>query len=438
MESKINEKIFVGGGKSEVLLDEATNEVNIKGVNVVTDQPGIGDILCYDENRKYKFIQLDTFQAGTFPSAWETLGVVVLRKGNQVTVCSKNNTTKKFMAVFPYIVSGYTLDGAEHTATLKLHGKPRTTTYYEFKYTANTVDEFVSQLQQFLSTNGETDWSAYLMDGNVILQYDNYTSVEDSTTTAATGLTLTAKQDVDFPEKVSAFLRQYRDFGNPIWNLGRAKEYYYNDLESSQYNPTTEVTQMRTLPVCWPAFCGTSQYRDKDYCLWLRQKYCSDPDNPKIEEWSKYLEDLTFSIPCMVGMASRRSGEIQLSAAERLKNITYKATDGTFRKLYPAFAYCDEFLEGKGRLPIPSEFFEAFGNVTYGLDGVTRDKADPINRSLFAIGGSAISCANTFFIAVKNVKGTIWIASSIAFLAGSSAYAIVTAVPVARIDLPVD
>ena len=140
----------------------------------------------------------------------------------------------------------------------------------------------------------------------------------------------------------------------------------------------------------------------------------------------------------MVGMASRRSGEIQISAAERLKNITYKAADGTFRKLYPAFAYCDEFLEGQGRLPNPSEFFEAFGNVTYGLSGVTRDKADPINRSLFAIGGSAISCANTFFVAVKNVKGTIWIASSIAFLAGSSAYAIVTAVPVACIELPVD
>ena len=432
METKINEKIFVGGGKSEVLLDETTNEVNIKGVNVVTDNPGVGDILCHDENRKYKFIQCDTFHAGTFPAAWETLGVVVLRKGNTVTVCSKNNTTKKFMEVYPYIVTGYTLDGAEHTATLKLHGSET----FEFKYTASSDEEFVEALQEFLTEHSFTDWSAYNMDGNVILQYDNYTSMEDSTTT--TGLTLTAKQDVDFPEKVSAFLRQYRDFGNPIWNLGRAKEYYYNDLENSQYNPTTEVTQMRTLPVCWPAFCGTSQYRDKDYCLWLRQKYCSDPDNPKIEEWSKYLEDLTFSIPCMVGMASRRSGEIQISAAERLKNITYKAADGTFRKLYPAFAYCGEFLEGKGRLPNPSEFFEAFGNVTYGLSGVTRDKADPINRSLFAIGGSAISCANTFFVAVKNVKGTIWIASSVAFLAGSFAYAIVTAVPVARIDLPVD
>ena len=434
MESKINEKIFVGGGKSEVLLDEATNEVSIDGVNVVTDNPGVGDIFCYDENRKYKFIQLDTFRAGTFPSAWETLGVVVLRKGNTVTVCSKHNESKKFMEVFPYIVTGQVLDGAEHTAQLKLHGSET----FEFKYTASTDEEFVEALKSFLSEHSFTDWSAYIMDGKVILQYDNYTSGESSTTTTTTGLTLTAKQDVDFPEKVTAFLRKYGDINSPVWNLGRAKEYFYNDLENSQYNPETEVTQMRALPVCWPAFCGTSQYRDKDYCLWLRQKYCSAPGNPKIEEWSKYLEDLTFSIPCMAGMASRRSGEIQLSAAERLKNITYKAADSTFRKLYPAFAYCDEFLEGKGRLPIPSEFFEAFGNVTYGLDGVTRSKADPINRSLYAIGGNSISCINSFFVAVKNQTGTIWMASNGAFMSGALAYAIVTALPVARIELPMD
>ena len=48
---------------------------------MVTKSPKIGDIVCYDENRKVKFIALDTFHAGTFPAAWETVGVVVLRKG---------------------------------------------------------------------------------------------------------------------------------------------------------------------------------------------------------------------------------------------------------------------------------------------------------------------------------------------------------------------
>ena len=71
-------KISMGGGKTEVSLSENTNEVNITGVNVVTKSPKVGDIVCYDENRKVRFIALDTFHAGTFPAAWETVGVVVL------------------------------------------------------------------------------------------------------------------------------------------------------------------------------------------------------------------------------------------------------------------------------------------------------------------------------------------------------------------------
>ena len=60
----------VGGGEnSHISYDENTNEVSFAGRNVVTDNPGVGDILCHDENRKYRFIQLDTFHAGTFPSA---------------------------------------------------------------------------------------------------------------------------------------------------------------------------------------------------------------------------------------------------------------------------------------------------------------------------------------------------------------------------------
>ena len=101
METKANEKIFIGGGKSEVLLDEATNVICVAGVNVVTSQPGVGDILCRDESGGYRFIRLDTFQAGTFPSAWETLGVVVWRRGNQVKVVSKHNEQRKWMDVYP-------------------------------------------------------------------------------------------------------------------------------------------------------------------------------------------------------------------------------------------------------------------------------------------------------------------------------------------------
>ena len=438
METKINEKIFVGGGKSEVLLDEATNEVSIKGVNVVTDQPGIGDILCYDENRKYKFIQLDTFHAGTFPAAWETLGVVVLRKGNTVTICSKHNETKKFMEVFPYIVTGQVLDGAEHTAQLRLHGKPSTTTYYEFKYTASTVDECVSQLQQFLLTNGETDWSAYKdAQDRVILQYDNYTSSEYVTTsiTMATGLTLTSQVSADCPQQPK-FKLKCGIIGFGICNIEKAKVFFKEDISYSSFNPATDIDSIPEFPVCWPAFAGTSKYQS-DHCLWLRQKYCTDPAHPKVEEWEAYIEDTTLVLPCMfAGQSPKWRDGAVLSAY--LKGITYRATDGTQKPLYPAVEYCSQFFGGQGYLPSMAELIESFGNVTYGLAGVTRDKADAINRSLYAIGGDAVACNRSLLTSGRYSSMHAWYVSGNGYLDGSAFFSNPSCAPLARIKLPVD
>ena len=424
--------IVGGGGNSHISFDENTNEVGYHGRNVVTDNPGVGDILCYDENRKYKFIVLDTYHAGTFPAAWETLGVVTLRKGNKVTVCSKHNAYKKFMEVFPYIVTGYMLDGTEHMATLKLHGSDT----FEFKYTANTDNEFVEALKSFLIEHGFSDWSAYIMDGKVILQYDNYTSMESPETSQADGLDLIAKQEFDFSERTKGVLRKYGDYNNVIWHVARAKEYYINDLDITNYNPVSEVTRMPVLPVCWPAFAGISQYRDKDYCFWLRQRYCKDPDKPTKEEWEKLIEDMTAVIPAMTGGASRRQCELQTAAAEKLKDIEYATPDGARKKLYPGYAYCAEFLNGKGRLPTVSEFIEAFGNITYGLSGVTREQSDPINRSLFAIGGNAVRCTSGFAISSQNVTGTAWQMANVAFMAGMSAHGEITSLPFASLELP--
>ena len=406
-------KISMGGGKTEVSLSENTNEVNITGVNVVTKSPKIGDIVCYDENRKVKFIALDTFHAGTFPAAWETVGVVVLRKGNKVTICSKYNESKKFMEVYPYIVSGYTLDGTEHTVQLRLHGRPSTSTFYEFKYTANTDSEFVAQLKQFLTDEGETDWSAY-MDAQyrVILQYDNYTSGEYLTTTLTyvSGLTLTGQVTVDCPQQPD-FWRKCGNRGNGVWHAERAKVYFRNDLSTPAYNPATDVNSVPEYPICWPAFAGTSQYQS-DHCLWLRQQYCKDPAHPTEAEWEAYIDDITHRIPYMLaGNAPKwRDGAL---LSEPLKGITYRATDGTQKPLYPAVEYCSQFFDGKGYLPSMAEQIECFGNVTYGLTGVTRDKADPINRSLYAIGGSAIGCASGWWSSGRGYTGSNWCAVSL-------------------------
>ena len=405
---------------------------------MVTKSPKVGDIVCYDENRKVKFIALDTFHAGTFPAAWETVGVVVLRKGNKVTICSKNNESKKFMEVYPYIVSSYTLDGVEHTAQLRLHGKPSTSTWYEFKYTANTDSEFVAQLKQFLTDNGETDWSAYMDAQNrVILQYDNYTSGEYLTTTLTyvSGLTLTGQVTLDCPQQPD-FRRKCGNMGNGVWHAERAKVYFRNDLSTPAYNPDTDVNSVPEYPICWPAFAGTSQYQS-DHCLWLRQQYCKDPAHPTEAEWEAYIDDITHRIPYMLaGNAPKwRDGAL---LSEPLKGITYRATDGTQKPLYPAVEYCSQFFDGKGYLPSMAEQIECFGNVTYGLTGVTRDKADPINRSLYAIGGSAIGCASGWWSSGRGYTGSNWCAVSLGNIDTGHFCLSRHCVPLVFFELPLD
>ena len=354
-----------GGNFSHISYDENTNEVSFSGRNVVTDNPGVGDILCYNENRKYRFIQLGTFHAGTFPVAWETLGVVAMRKGNQVWIVSKENEAHKFMDVYPYIVTGYQLDGSEHTAQLRLHGKPSATTYYEFKYTASTVDEFVTQLMQFLVTNGETDWSAYIKDGEVYLQYDNYTSAEylSASITQATGITLKAKCEIDMPHVPNA-RRKCGNNGNFVWNAARAKEYFRNDQTSTVYNPPSDLNRVPNYPVCYPA-------------------------------WEAYIDDIAPASPAMIGsLAPKWRGR---EVFDNIKNITYTATDGTQKPLYPGAHYCSQCFAGKGYMPTPYEFYEMLKDLTLGLTGVTNQTADAINRSLYAIGGNTLVAAKSYW-----------------------------------------
>ena len=371
--------------ESTVGLIESSNRVVIDGVNVVTDNPGIGDILCIDENRKYRFIQLDTYKAGVFPAAWETLGVVVMRKGNIVTVCDKDMSAEKAFAVFSYIVTGQVLDGEEHTATLKLHGSET----FEFKYTANTDEEFVVALQGFLTEHSFTDWSAYIMDGKVYLQYDNYTSSEyaDEDITWATGLTLTDSNESAGLEHNIAGMRYCGNAANGIWSPATAIAHFKADNAITAFNPSTDINKEPPYVVCWPAFAGTSQYQS-DHCLWLRQKYCKDPAHPKIEEWERYVDMCRPIIPYMHYMQAPESRDGR-AWTDRLAAIMYKAVDGTMKPKCPAAAYCRTRFDGRGYLPSLAELCEAFEIVNY-VSGVDIGDADPISRSLYAIGGVTV------------------------------------------------
>ena len=359
--------------------------------------------------------------------------MVTLRKGNLVWIVAKENASKKFMEVYPYVVSGYELDGTEHTATLKLHGSET----FDFKYTASTDNEFAEALKSFLTGHSFTDWSAYIKDGDIYLQYDNYTSAEylSANITQATGITLKAKCEIDMPAAPKA-LRKCGNLGNFVWNVARAKQFFKNDQTNTGFNPVSDVKSVPAYPICWPAFCGKSQYRDADHCLWLRLKYCKDPDNPTFAEWETYIEDLCPVNPAMVGLfAPKWRGS---DVFDKIKNITYMATDGSQRPLYTGANYCSTFFDGNGYMLAPCEFYEMFKNITLGLSGITIKLADAINRSLNAIGGDTISIMNPCWFCTRLDAGSGY-GSSHAGHAGSG-YLLSSSrcIPVLHLELPLE
>ena len=171
--------------------------------------------------------------------------------------------------------------------------------------------------------------------------------------------------------------------------------------------------------------------------MWLRQRYCKNPARPTLDEWKAYIDSLAHNVPYMIGGHAPKWREGRYLST-KVKNVVYRTTDGALNKLYTAVDYCSKFLDGQGYLPSMYEFIEAFGNVTFGLSGIDRNEADPINRSLYAIGGSPVSCHNSFWVSGRTWICRSWYVSSGGFVDNSTyLYFNGRCVPFAIFELPV-
>lgn len=402
--------------ESTISLVDENNSTKIDGVNVVTKSPKIGDILCVNADGDKLWIAFGTYNSGSLPSGYTAKGVVAKRHGNILLIASTTNKVQKWLEVYPYVVTDYVLDGAEHTVQLRLTGLPSTTTWFDFTYTATTDDEFVTALQAFLTDNSLTNWSAYKDDaGRVILQRNDYTNWEYYTSTRTYckgGLTLTEKVKLDVTEILGGFRDGfYSKCGkrmNGLWNFKRGKDYLSDDIDwSTAFNPTSPVTaDMTGYPVCLPAYLGKSDARKDDdgnyvdYCAHLREAWGEGE-----EGWINYLKAATIVPRSPMGGSGQCRNELEITNA--FSEITYKDTDGNDQPLYTAFKFChdtdlgtDGLTAGNFFLPNLTTIIDYLGEATLGISGVTSSTCDPLNRSLAAIGADR-----------RQVNWTMWTCS---------------------------
>ena len=107
--------------ESQVSMIETTREIIVDGVNVVTTQPTVGDVVFLDDQNKVIYVKGGSWiQKANIPAAWTHVGYVYFRKGRQVGVIHKDGADVKWLDVCQYGITAI----SSTTLAIKLRMSP--------------------------------------------------------------------------------------------------------------------------------------------------------------------------------------------------------------------------------------------------------------------------------------------------------------------------
>lgn len=379
--------------------------------NVFVKIPERGDA-CVGRlsDKKLFYIKADTLVTSELDkSKWEVQGVVSHREGKKVTLVGLNNSGNiAFFDRVWYYLSGYTLDGAEHTIVLAIPTKANWDKNVEktIRYTANTVEEFVSALNAAFEADADfadQDWYADLTaDGRVRVHYV-FAVWQNYNFTAKSGI---AKTDCMPEFKQCTRLR--RKSGQAILIGGicswhRALAYYRNDNggKTEQGGRTAEQTSLKQQwPINLPTWLGTSTKNPGDFCKSLRGVYGEGE-----EGWLRFMRSC-MSVTDTDGGIMRYDG---IEIGKQLSSFKYTSRKvGEPKYMSPASGWCASFSTsclpaGSWHLPAPKELVELMRDITSGTGA-----PDVLNRTMSASGGKAISNGSDWWACARFNPGSAW------------------------------
>ena len=379
----------------------------IIGPNELTTDPKYGDAVYMIPSGEFRFVKLDTLTPASLPSTWVAVGYVEQEadESGKIVICEKSNASYKAAAVFRWKITGFSLDGEEHTCDkVILHKVDYSST--PFTYTASTPQQFAAALDAYVRGLASTyDYYAYYdaLDGNVYLIIGNYTAYEEGTGATTWNITgMTFEKAVYNELTANSTLKSKRGVksGNTRTNywqvLNRARIIEYIRLStSSSYNPTSWTWERPVSLTCylskWDTWTALQSY-EKSEAGWL--EYLDDNFTCDLDAAGTATADATDPLTG----SSLRDGKANTYA---LANTTYVDKSGARQYLYPAMRYaadCSYAVEGagKGEWFVPS-IYQGFlwdSKITMGLAGVTRATADKGNQCLNKIGGTQVTCTS--------------------------------------------
>ena len=379
--------------------------------NVFVKIPERGDA-CVGRlsDKKLFYIKADTLVSSELDkSEWEVQGVVSHREGKKVTIVGLNNSGGiAFCDRVWYYLSGYTLDGAEHTIVLAIPTKANWDKSVEktITYTASTVEEFISALNAAFEADADftdQDWYADLTaDGRVRVHYvfatwQNYNFI------AKSGITKTNSM----PEfKQCTRLRRKSGQATQVGGIcswHRSLAYYRNDNGAlpEQGGRTAEQTSIKQAwPINLPTWLGTSTKNPGDFCKPLRGVYGEGE-----EGWLRFMRscvsitDTDYGVMMFDGIAM---GKLLSS----FKYTSRKVVEPKY--MFPANGWCVSFSTscmpaGSWHLPSVKELVELMRDITSRTG-----TPDVLNRTMSAAGGKAISNGSHQWACLRYVPDGAW------------------------------
>ena len=421
--------------ESQVSLIGASNECKYDGRNVVVglNSATTGSIAYLDEAKALMFIAPGTYSAKKFGDNCEIVGVVAIGVDHpdfrgEVAVMNHNITSAAMLVRYQYKLSGYTLDGTEHTGVLSIRSAAdnwAANTDYTITYNADNIVALVSQLNAYFRANEPfiaQDWVAIADEnGDVLLDFKYTAWQQASYNTAKSGFSVSANNAPKWEATTKMFrMNGQRSGEGTIANMARALAYFREDNSDTSYNPATDVaTAKLTYPICLPGYLGKSKYQS-DHCTYLRGIYGEGE-----EGWLKFMKSFLPVLPSEYGIFDDDTYGSEKENTYYLASLKYVGQDGVEGYASPAvraaaeLGYDHELLKcGEWVIGNMSRIFSIVGQLRYPT---TNDRnADKINAALQAIGAPSLGNNSGVWSCSRCIEGIGWVASGIVGFAGGS------------------
>lgn len=389
--------------ESTLLHVEETNQVAVNGVNVVTNNPQVGDAIFLDNQKKVVYIQGSTIVRTLISPNWTHVGYVYLRKGRQVGVIDKNTADLKYLDVCQYAITAI----SSTTLAIKLRMSPdyAVDTTVDVTLTSTAIDatsaaEISAAVAAKAAAVGDTKaWWAYLADaeGNkvdsngtqIIIQCDTCVDYRFYNV-SATGCTIAHITWGDMPVR-DAYWRGERGFSTNYWgvmNIARTKAWATSNGRVPAANEPVDPRAGNDAPV------KPSEFETSQYCADLRAAY---------KTYEEYLEK------CYAVVCPQKYGCFALPDGAEMgrlyANKTAPTKDGGTKAKFPALNY--GYNRSYGVAGLNAGDFHLPG-VLEGTELMKDDCINTLAPSVTKMGTTAINNSMHRWWAERCYVGAAW------------------------------